>query len=243
MRKIFVSVLLGLVVLSGNAFAEVEQDTEIHRVIGGLYSLSCAVVMNDNARPQISQLRKYFADVPNDWYNTVKITSESNAVWAGVAVGKYSSARKFLREHSEKLGILESPGGYAWLGGAYAWIKAADIVNGKLKPSGVIAAKGKGTDSGVVFLSTKSQKFWWTASPSFTPQAAKDVISSYGVKNAPELHKPSGHHDSLYDSVKPYDVRKPDDIHVGKRRSSFDVEIGLGNDLIFDPMPNRVRNR
>ena len=238
MRKNFVSVVIALFVLSGNAFAEVEQDTEIHRVIGGLYSLSCAVVMNGSAAPQISQLRKYFADVPNDWYNTVQLAVQNNSVWAGVSVGQYSTARRFLREHSEELGILEEPGGYAWLKGAYAWMKSADIVNGTLKPSGIIAAKGKGTDSGVIFLSTKGQEFWWMASPAFTNQAAKDIISKWGVKNVPELHKPSGLHQNLYESVKPYDVRKPANMHVGTKRSSFDMGIDLGTDVIFNPIPN-----
>lgn len=243
MRKIFVSVVLALFVLCGNAFAEVEPDTELHDIIGGLYSLTCAAALNGETQPHINQLRKYFADVPNDWYSTVQLSTESNAVWAGVAVGKFSSARKFLREHSAELDILDSPGGYAWLGGAYAWMKAADIVNGKLKPSGIIASRGKGRDSGLVFLSTKGQESWWTASPSFTPQAAKDVISRWGVKNAPELHRPSGvHGQSVYESVKPSDVKKPGDMHVGRRKSSFDVRMDLGTDVIFDPMPNRVRN-
>ena len=244
MRKIFVSVVLALFVLSGNvtAFADVEPDTELHDVIGGLYALACAVALNDNTQPHINQLRKYFADVPNDWYSTVQLANQNNAVWAGVAVGKFSSARKFLREYSAELGILESPGGYAWLGGSYAWVKAADIVNGKLKPSGVIAARGKSPDSGVVFLSTKGQESWWMASPAFTPQAAKDIISKFGVKNAPELHKPSGIHTSVYESVKPSDVSKPGDMHVGRRKSSFDVRMDIGTDVIFDPFPNRVRN-
>ena len=243
MRKIFVSVMLALFVLSGNAFAGVDPDTEIHDVIGGLYSLACTVALNGETQPHINQLRKYFADVPNDWYSTVQLSSENNAVWAGVAVGKFSSARKFLREHSAELGILDSPGGYAWLGGAYAWVKAADIVNGKLKPSGVIAARGKGRDSGLVFLSTKGQDSWWMGSPSFTPQAAREVLSKWGVKNAPELHRPSGVHGvSVYESVKPSDVRKPGDMHVGRRKDSFDVRMDLGKDVIFDPFPNRVRN-
>ena len=246
MRKIFVSVVLALFVLTGqvNAFAAVEPDTELHGVIGGLYSLTCAAALNGETQPHINQLRKYFADVPNDWYNTVQLSTEKNAVWAGVAVGKFSSARKFLREHSAELGILDSPGGYAWLGGAYAWVKAADIVNGRLKPSGIIAARGKGRDSGLVFLSTNGQEFWWMGSPSFTPQAAKDIISRWGVKNAPELHRPSGvYSESVYESVRPSDVKKPGDMHVGRRKSSFDVRMDLGKDVIFDPFPNRVRRR
>ena len=245
MRKIVVSIVLAVFVLFGqvNAFADVEPDTEIHDVLGGLYALTCAVAMNGETQPHINQLRKYFADVPNDWYNIVQLAIQNNAVWAGVAVGKFSSARKFLREHSAELGILDAPGGYAWLGGAYAWVKAADIVNGKLRPSGVIAARGKSPDSGVVFLSTNGQDSWWMASPAFTPQAAKEVISRCGVKKAPELHKPSGVHQSVYESVKPSDVKKPGDMHVGRRKSSFDVRMDIGKDVIFDPFPNRVRRR
>ena len=86
MRKILVSLMI--LCFAGCAYGNVEADPEIHRVIGGLYSLACAVELNGNSEPQISQLRQYFSDVPNDWYSTVQISRVNNAVWAGVAVGK-----------------------------------------------------------------------------------------------------------------------------------------------------------
>ena len=235
MRKVFVSLMI--LCLAGCAYGNVEADPEIHRVIGGLYSLACAVELNGNSEPQISQLRQYFSDVPNDWYSTVQISRVNNAVWAGVSVGKMSTARQFLRRHAQELGICDSPEGYAWLGGDYAWLKVSGL-------SGLRAARGKGTDSGAVFLNVQGSESWWMSVPSFTNQAAKSVMSKHGVKNPPELHKPSGIHTSIYESVKPSDVRKPADIHVGRKRSSFDkqIEIGKDVDLIFNPLIKQQQN-
>ena len=237
MRKVFVSVMIAVLCLAGCACASVEADPEIHRVIGGLYSLACAVELNGNPEPHINQLRQYFSDVPNDWYSTVQVSHVNNAVWAGVSVGKTSTARQFLRKHSQELGICESPEGYAWLGGDYAWLKVSGI-------SGLRAARGKGTDSGAVFLNVQGSESWWMASPSFTPQTAKSVIAKHGIKNPPELHKPSGVHTSIYESVKPSDVKKPGDMHVGRKRSSFDKEIGTRGDvdIIFNPLLKQQQN-
>ncbi len=231
MRKVLVLIIIAVLCLSGYACANVEADPEIHRVIGGLYTLACAVELNGKTEPQIQQLRQYFSDVPNDWYSTVQISRVNNALWAGVSVGKISTARQFLRTHAQELGICESPEGYAWLGGYYAWLKISGL-------SGLRAARGTGTDSGLVFLNMNNSDLWWMASPSFTNQAAKSVISKHAAKNHPELHKPSGIHTSIYESVKPSDVRKPGDMHVGRRRNSFDKEIELGRDvdLIFNPL-------
>ena len=231
MRKVCASIILAVLCLSGCAFGNVEPDPEIHRVIGGLYSLACAVELNGKSEPQVQHLRQYFSDVPNDWYSQVQISRVNNAVWAGVAVGKISTARQFLRTHAQELGICDSPEGYAWLGGDYAWLK----VSGN---SGLRAARGKGTDSGSVFLNVQGSDSWWMASPAFTNQAAKSVLAKHAAKNPPELHKPSGIHTSIYESVKPSDVKKPGDMHVGRKRNSFDKEIELGRDvdLIFNPM-------
>ena len=199
MRKVFVSAAVCLLLAAASACANVEQDTELHRVIGGLYSLSCAVSLSGESQPGISQLRRYFSDVPNDWYTTAKVERAKGSLWVGVAVGKYSTARKFLREHSAELGIYDSPNGYEWLGGDFAWLKVSTLK----------AARGAGTDAGTVFLSAGGDS-WWVASPSFTIQAAKTVISKWGVKRAPELHRPSGVSDSLYEAVKPSDVQKPE---------------------------------
>ena len=50
------------------------------------------------------------------------------------------------------MGIKESPEGYAWLGGDYAWLKVSDV---KLK-----AARGTGQDSNLVFLSVDGESWW-----------------------------------------------------------------------------------
>ena len=232
MRKVFVSAAVCLLLMTASASASVEQDTELHRVLGGLYSLSCAVSLSGESQPGVNQLRRYFSDVPNDWYSTVQVAREKGTLWVGVSVGKYSTARKFLREHAAELGIYESPEGYEWLGGDFAWIKVSSLK----------AARGTGADSGTVFLSADGDS-WWMASPSFTVQAAKNIISKFGVKRAPELHRPSGLRDNLYESVKPADVQKPKDMHVGRKRSGFDsFDIEVGKDVIFNPVPNRRRH-
>ena len=233
MRKIFVSVIIAVLFTSGCASAEVEQDTELHRVIGGLYSLVCAVDINGNPAPHINQLRQYFENVPDNWHNQVQLSRVNNAVWAGVNVGKYSSARKFLRANAQSMNIKESPEGYAWLGGDYAWLKVSDV---KLR-----AARGTGQDSGLLFLSADG-KSWWMSQPVFSEEAAVEIMRRFGVKNAPELHQPAGVHETVYDKVKPADPQKPKDIHIGRKKSSFDMDIELGKDVIFDPIPNRHRH-
>ena len=231
MRKIFVSLMI--LCFAGCAYGNVEADPEIHRVIGGLYSLACAVELNGKSEPQISQLRQYFSDVPNDWYSTVQISRVNNAVWAGVAVGKMSTARQFLRGHAQELGICDSPEGYAWLGGDYAWLKVSGLT--------LRAARGSGQDSGLVFLSADGSS-WWMCQPVFTEAAAGEIMRGLGVKNAPELHRPAGVHDNGYDDVKPAPPQKPQEMHIGTKKSSFDMDIELGKDVIFSPIPNRRRN-
>ena len=222
--------------------AEVEQDTELHRVIGGLYTLAAAVNINGGVNPGMAVLRRYFGnDIPSDWLSASKIMREGGAIWAGVPVGKYSSARQYLRANSKELAIMDSPGGYAWLGGDYAWLKAAEISGNTIRPVKIIAAMGAGSDSDAVFFSTQSQSNWWQASPSFGTNSAKTVIEMFGVKNAPELHRPGGVSKStLYDEVKPSSVGVPGKMHVGQKKSSFDMSIEMG-DVIFNPIPNTRR--
>ena len=235
MRKIFVSAVLAVFVFAGCAGAGVEADPETHRVIGGLYSLVCALDLNGNYKtPHINQLRQFFTDIPDDWHNEAQISSVNGSVWVGVSVGKYSTARQYLREHSAELGIMESPEGYAWLGGDYAWLKASGH-------GGLTSARGTGRDSGLVFLSPDGMD-WWTAYPAFTKESANTILRRWGARRVPELHRPSGTEtESIYESVKPADVEKPKDIHYKRRRSSFDMEIGLGKDVYIDPVPNRRR--
>ena len=231
MRKIFVSVIIAVLFTAGTAPAAVEQDTEIHNVIGGLYALAGAAKLNGN-HSSINQLARYFADVPDGWLERVQLSRVNNSLWAGISVGKYSTARRYLRNNAQKLGIYESPEGYSWLGGDFAWINVSHLA---LK-----AANGSGQDSGLVFLSSDGES-WWAAMPSFSRRAESEILKMFGVKNAPELHRPAGVRESLYESVKPSGVKKPEDMHVGRKRTSLDMEVELGKDLIFDPIPNRHR--
>ena len=233
MRKVFVSVIITVFMFAGYACAEVEPDAELHSVIGGLYSLAAAVSINDNPTPHINQLRQYFVNVPDNWHNQIQLSRVHKDVWAGIAVGKYSSARRFLRANAQELGLYESPEGYSWLGGDFVWLKLFAV---KLK-----AAKGTGSDSESLFLSADGNR-WWLSEPVFKKEASREILRRFGVKNAPELHGPSGVRESIYESVKPADVQKPADIHWGRKKSSFDMDIELGKDVIFDPIPNRRRN-
>ena len=113
MRKVFTASVLAVFMFTANASAEVNPDTEIHRVMGGLYSLVSAIAVNGETAPDIRALRKYFADVPVGWLDTVRVERAGNDLWAGVSVGKYSTARKYLRSNSPELGITDSPAGSA----------------------------------------------------------------------------------------------------------------------------------
>lgn len=232
MRKIFVSAIIAVLFAAGTAPAEVEQDLEIHNVIGGLYAIAGAAKLHGN-NSNITQLARYFAEVPDGWQEKVKLSRVNDSLWAGISVGKYSTARRYLRANAQKLGICESPESYAWLGGDFAWI---DVSHLALK-----AARGSGQDSGLVFLSPDGES-WWVAVPSFSKRAEGEIMKTFGVKNAPELHRPAGVSRSLYESVKPSGVRKPEDMHVGRKRTSLDMEVEIGKDLIFDPIPNRPRH-
>ena len=233
MRKIFVSVIIAVLCVSGCASADVEQDVELHRVIGGLYSLVCAVNINDNSSPHINQLRQYFVKVPDNWNNQVQLSRVNKTIWAAVNVGKYSSARKFLRANAQTMRVSEAPEGYAWLGGDDVWVKLSDV---KLS-----AARGTGQDSGLVFLSADGGNTWWMAQPVFTEEAAREIMRRYGVKNAPELHMPSGVQTSIYESVRPSDPVKPQEMRMSRKKSSFDMNIDLGTDVILNPIPNTRR--
>ena len=226
MRKVLVSTIIAVLLLSMSVRAEVNPDLETHRVIGGLYSLACAIRLNGKTDPQITQLRQFFTDIPKD----SQLRTENGSVWVGVKVGELSTARRYLRTHAAELSIMEAPGGYAWMSGEYAWLKA----------DGLSLTAANGSDSDSVFLTTQGQDTWWLAHPDFTKQAARQVIAKFGVKDAPELHRPSGEKQTLYESVKPSSVRIPDKMHVGTRRkNSMDIE--LGTDVIFSPIPNIQR--
>ncbi len=226
MRKVLLSTIIAVLLFSIAVHAEVIPDLETHRVIGGLYSLVCAARLNGNTNPQISQLRQFFTDLPKD----SQLLNKNGSLWVGVKVGELSTARRFLRSRASELSIMEAPGGYAWMSGEYAWLKV----------DGLSLRAANGSDSGSIFLTTQGQDTWWLAHPDFTKQAARQVIAKFGVEDAPELHRPSGETQSLYESVKPSSVRVPDKMHVGTRsKNSMDIE--LGTDVIFSPIPNIQR--
>lgn len=235
MRKIFIAVIFA-VFMSSYAFAEIEPDIELHKIIGGLYSLASAVELNENPNPHINQLRKYFADIPREWQANSQVQRVKNSVWVGVAVGKFSSARNYLRSHASELGITERPEGYEWISGDYAWLKAADIINNEIIPVNYIAAEGDGS----IFFKVSGQNLWWQATPKLSAEASHEILNRYGV-NQPDLHAPEGTRVSIYDSVRPASVGAPEKMHVGRKKSSFDVELEIG-DIIFDPIPNRPRD-
>ena len=239
MRKISCALILIMSICVPCLSAEVNPDAETHRVIGGLYALVSAANMNGELNPSIGRIRKYFADIPSGWQEGISFSRVKNELWAGVTVGQYSSARQFLRSHPE-LGITDTPGGSPWMGGGSAWLKAADIVNGRLRPVKLMASRGSGTDSGAVFFSTQGQSTWWLSSPALTRKTSQEALKLWGVKQA-GLRKPSGVSQSIYDEVRPSEVEKPGDIHTSRKKSFIDsLDMDMG-DVIFRPIPNTSR--
>lgn len=243
MRKVFTAFIFTLYILTSTSHAnsQVDPDKELHRVMGGLYSLASVVELNGSPTPSVNQLSKFFTNIPTGWQKTVKLSRVKNSIWAGISIGNYSSARHFLRSHAQELSITTDPEGYTWLGGDYAWLKVAEISNGKPKSIALIASRGSGNDSNVIFFRAQGQNSWWQANPDMTPQAAELIMKRCGIRNSPELHSPEGVSTSVYDTVRPADVPVPDEMHVGRTRTSFDVEFEIG-DVIFDPIPNRTGN-
>ncbi len=231
MRKILTASIIVILMFTAFVSAEVNPDTEIHRVIGGLYSLVSVIAVNGETAPDVRALGKYFADVPGDWPGSVRVERVNNDLWAGVAVGKYSSARKYLRLNSPELGITDTPAGSAWLGGDFAWIKAGSINGKKLTPSALKAVQADGT----IFFSMMGE--WWMSYPELSRKTSQAVIKLYGT-NQPGLHKPGEMRRSIYDEVRPSEVRKPADIHTSRERKfgeSYDINMG---DVIFKPVPS-----
>lgn len=234
MRKIVTALIL-CVFMCASCSAEVNPDPEVHRVIGGLYSLVSALAMNGQSAPNLRILRNYFADTPNNWLDTIKVERVGNDLWAGVSVGKYSTARKYLRANSHELGITDKPAGDSWMSGDYAWLKAGSVNGVRLTPITLKAAKGSGNDSGTIFFSPNDFN-WWQSYPSLNEKSSQEILTLWGVE-AVGLHKPEGGRHSIYDEVRPSAVSKPADIHTGRRREfgeSYDVNMG---DVIFNPIP------
>lgn len=231
MRKFFYALLI-LMLCSSASYSNVNPDPEVHRIIGGLYSLAVSVSLNENAN-----IASLFKDIPKGWEKEIKVSRVNSSIWVGMKVNKYSTARQFLRANAEALSIMESPEGYAWIGGDEAWIKAGDIEGGKIKSIRLKASKGSGEDSNVIFLSTEGQNSWWQMNPTPKSAFAGEILSRWGVKNESGLHKPKVTRTSIYESVKPSAViKKPANIHIGTRKNSFDMSTNIG-DVIFTPVP------
>ena len=234
MKKFLGVLVFAICFCSGISYGDVEPDVEVHNVIGGLYSLVEAVELNGKINPDVNQLKNYFSNPSTEWLNNIKVSRSKNSIWVGISIPKQSTSRRFLRSNSDELKITNEPDGYAWIGGNFAWLKAADVVNGKLKPVKIFAAEGDGT----IFLTDEAQKFWWQTNPTFNFRAAKEILRRNEAENPPELHIPSEVSHSIYESVKPSGVIKvPDDIHLGRKKSSYDMSIEMG-DVIFNPIPN-----
>ena len=242
MRKVFCVFCL-ILILASSSYADVNPELEVQKIIGGLYSLAVYVCLNGKINPDISNLTSFFKDIPEDWQENAKVVRVNSSIWVGVNVNQYSTARAFLRENAEALNITESPAGYAWIGGDEAWIKAGNIYDEKIHSLAIKAAKGSGNDSDIIFLSNNNQDSWWQMNPTPNTVAAREILSRWGVKNAPELHKPEGNKVSIYESVKPSEViRKPAGIHIATRKNRLDMSMNIGN-VVFTPVPQLRHDR
>ena len=240
MKKIFLSFLI-LILISSASFAQndfnldSESEAENHKIIGGLYSLAAAVELNEKTNPDINSLVRFFERIPPGWQNEIKIENNKKSIWVGISVAG-SSARRYLRSNAKRLGILENPGGSAWLGSEFAWLKAADIVKKKIKPVEFSAAES----DGIIFFGSDESDSFFAAWPNFTASSIKKILAAHGTENHPELKAPKVQENqrvSIYDEVRPSSVRVPDKMHVGTKKSSFDMSMEVG-DVIFNPIPN-----
>lgn len=235
-RKIFTALVLTLFVASSSSAAQVNPDVEIHTAVGGLYTLTAALAIESRLSPEAGHIRKFFVDVPSDWQESFKIEKTGNDIWVGVSVAKFSTAKMFLRNSAKSMGISDQPGGTSWVSGDFAWLKAGTVKNGKFVPVELRAAYGSGKDSELLFFSTKSHDSWWQCNPVLTKNAEAAVMKLWGEEQA-GLHKPAGVGHSIYDSVRPSAVKKPDDMHTSETKSfsdKFDKDMGS---VIFKPVP------
>ena len=237
MCKVFVAVTLILCVsFCGVVNAStVEPDVELHKVIGGLYTLVAAIELNQRTNPDPKSLRNYFEELPSDWLDKIRVSRKTNSIWVGILLDEQSSARNYLRVNAPALKITSEPEGYDWMGGYYAWIKAADVVNDKLRSIKLIATKS----DDALFFSILNQEHWWQAKPKFNARAEDLVLKKFAISDAPELMKPQGVSNSVYDKVRPTNtIRKPDDINL-KREKSFSEEMSIEmGDVMFNPIPS-----
>ena len=236
-RKIFTALVLTLFISGASHAVQINPDVEIHMTVGGLYTLTAALALNSHHSPENAHLRKFFADVPNDWQESFKIEKVGNDIWVGVSVAAFTTTKTFLRSSAKSLGISDSPGGTSWVSGNFAWLKAGTVDNGKFVPVELRASYGSGKDSGLFFFSTQNQDSWWQSSPALTKKSEAEIMKLFGEQQD-GLHKPSRVSHSIYESVKPSEVKKPADIHTSEEKKfsdKFDRDMGS---IIFKPVPH-----
>ena len=236
-RKIFTALVLTLFISGSSHAVQINPDAEIHMAVGGLYTLTAALALESHLSPEAGSLRKFFADVPVDWQESFKIQKAGDDIWVGISVAKFSTTKMFLRNSGKSLGISDSLGGTSWISGDFAWLKAGTVKNGKFVPIELQASYGSGKDSELLFFSTKTQDSWWQSSPVLTKKAEAQIMKLCGEQQN-GLHKPAGVSQSIYDSVRPSAVKKPDDMHTSEEKKfsdKFDRDMGS---IIFKPVPH-----
>ena len=243
-RAFVLSALLAALARPGLSAPRVEPDPEAHRVIGGLYALAAAANLQGGAAvPSPSHLRRYFAETSADWLSAVQVAEAGGAWWVGVPVGRYSTARRFLRAHAPELGVLDGPGGRPWMGGEVAWMRAADVTGqGKKAAAKALplqAALGSGEDAEVLFLGAPDADLWWQATPALTPIAREAALKRWGTK-ASGLHAPRGE-GAAAEEFRASPVGLPQDIHLGRDSDDIDFSVEMG-DMIFNPIPRMKNN-
>ena len=205
-------------------YAQVQDDLEIHKIIGGLYSVGAVANLENNFNSGNS-INKYFTKNPNN----IKFSNLNKSIWIGVPVNKDSSARKYLRANSAKLFIYESPdSNLSWFGEDYAWINLNEISN-KLK-----VAKSSNTNK--IFFSIDNIN-WWLAYPDINSKYFDAVIKKFGTNNKPDLKIPTSIAKKDLYKIKTSEPIKPKDIKMTSKKSSFDMSVGIG-DVMFNPIPN-----
>ena len=227
--SLILSVLLLSVALPAAA-APVDPNVDAHRVVGGLYALSAAAGLNTKAAPTPAQLQRYFKEKID-----VQFAEAGGAWWVGLPVDRISNARRYLRAHAPELEIMDGANGRPWIGGDFAWIKAAVLEKGKKGPEAKVIplqiARGAGKDKKELFISTNGSD-WWLLPP-MTDAARKPMFNRWSVKNAPELHVPAGS-PGMEERFKASPVGLPEDIHLGADSDDLNLDMGGVN---LNPIP------
>ncbi len=174
------------------AGATVEPVPELHQVMGGLYALSAALELQQSeaksgALPNASSVTHYFKDTASPAGTSVQLKSADGSWWVGVPVPNSPEARRFLRLNAPALKVFEDDTRTAWLGGKYAWMRAARIESAKNKSSVVFASfearEGYEKDRDWLFFSSSGtdNKDWvWQSPFLFTESAHNAVLKQHG---------------------------------------------------------------